>query len=69
MLRGGENVESSALVSKQVVVIYFATGRGPIGSMPGMLYMRKDSVIVGLREVFLPPIKHNLIEIHSRPLS
>ena len=42
------NVDSSALRDNNEVVIYFGTGRGPLGNSKGMLYLMKDSFIVGV---------------------
>ena len=36
------------LKENEEVVVYFATGRGPIGSSPGLLYLMKDSVVVSM---------------------
>ena len=62
----GNNVESIALVPNQIVVLYFGTGRGPIGSAPGMVYLRKDSIIVPMRMALFPPAANNQIEIMVR---
>ena len=62
----GHNAESVALVPNQIVVLYFATGRGPIGSSPGMVYLRKDSIIVPMRMALFPPATNNQIEIMVR---
>ena len=42
------NVASRALVNLQEVVVYFASGRGPRGSAPGLLYLMKDAMIVSI---------------------
>ena len=42
------NAESSALQNFQDVVVYFGTGRGPIGHSKGMLYLLKDAMIISL---------------------
>ena len=40
------NAESTALQNFQKVVMYYGTGRGPIGSSKGMLYLLKDAYII-----------------------
>ena len=40
------NASSSALQNFQEVVVYFGTGRGPIGNSKGMLYLLKDAMII-----------------------
>ena len=40
------NAESAALQNYQEVVIYYGTGRGPIGSSKGMFYLLKDAMII-----------------------
>ena len=42
------NVDSSALRDNNEVVVYFGTGRGPLGNSKGMLYLMKDAFIVGV---------------------
>lgn len=42
------NAQSTALQNMQDIVIYFATGRGPIGSSPGMLYLMKDALMISV---------------------
>ena len=42
------NAESAALEEKQEVVLYYGTGRGPIGSSRGMLYLMKSAMIISL---------------------
>jgi len=42
------NVDSSALRDNNEVVIYFGTGRAPLGNSKGMLYLMKDAFIVGV---------------------
>ena len=45
----GKNADSPALVQGYEVVLYNGTGRGPIGSQPGFLYLYLfDSVIIGV---------------------
>ena len=40
------NADSTALPNFQEVVVYYGTGRGPIGSSKGMLYLLRDALIV-----------------------
>ena len=58
------NSISQALVNQQEVVLYFGTGRGPIGAQPGMLYLMKEAAIftVGGKKL-LPPPKKELVVI------
>ena len=39
------NAESGALQNFQDVVVYYGTGRGPIGTSKGMLYLLKDAMV------------------------
>ena len=40
------NAYSSVLRNFQDVVLYYGTGRGPIGNLKGMLYLLKDAMII-----------------------
>ena len=40
------NAVSSAFRNFQDVVVYYGTGRGPIGNAKGMLYLMKDAFII-----------------------
>ena len=40
------NAESRALVNYQEVVLYYGTGRGPLGSSRGALYLMKDAMVI-----------------------
>ena len=40
------NAESAALQNFQEVVVYYGTGRAPIGNARGMLYLLKDAMII-----------------------
>ena len=42
------NAESKALINNHDVVLYYGTGRGPIGGVKGILYLLKDALIVPL---------------------
>ena len=58
------NSTSLALTNHQEAILYFGTGRGPIGSAAGMLYLMKDAMILpvgGLRLLASP--KRELLEI------
>ena len=59
------NSMSSALQNRQEVICYFGTGRGPIGSSPGMIYLMKDAMILPIGGSFrLPPAaKGEYIEV------
>ena len=37
---------SGALQNRRKIICYFGTGRGPIGSSPGMNYLMKDAMII-----------------------
>ena len=47
------NAESGALQNFADVVLYYGTGRGPIGTSKGMLYLYKDAFIVPVGRVSL----------------
>ena len=52
------NTETQALRNLQEVIVYFGTGRAPIGSAKGMLYLLKDAMIIPIgKPGFLPPKK------------
>ena len=42
------NADSTALRNDNEVVVYFGTGRGPLGNSKGMSYLMKDAFIVGV---------------------
>ena len=42
------NAESAAIQNFQEVVLYFGTGRKPIGTSKGMLYLLKDAMIISV---------------------
>ena len=60
------NATSASLVDKEEVVLYFASGRGPIGTSPGASYLFKDSLSVSVGRSILPPVKRTLIEISNK---
>ena len=64
----GRNATSQALVAASEVIIYVATGRGPIGSMSGMVHVRKDAVIIPVGTTESQPQKTTLIEIMQSPM-
>ena len=41
-----KNAQKHMITPGAEVVLYFATGRGPIGSSSGMLYLMKDSMLM-----------------------
>ena len=41
-----DNAESIALKNNEEVVLYFGSGRGPMGGVKGMLYLLKDALII-----------------------
>ena len=49
----GRNVNSTSLEEGNEVVCYAVTGRGGLGTNPGMVYLMKDSVIVKTGRQFL----------------
>ena len=59
-----QNTQSVALKERQEAVIYYATGRKPIGRDPGMVYLMKEAIIVpiGTPRIVSQP-KSNLLEI------
>ena len=58
------NAESKALVNNNEVVLYYGTGRGPIGGVKGMLYLMKDALIVPFgKTCWLPPAKTEQLTI------
>ena len=46
-----DNAENAMIKDNERIVVYFGTGRGPIGSSPGMLYLMKDSVVLSIGHV------------------
>ena len=59
----GHNAYSTALTDLQDVVVYYATGRSPIGSSPGRLYLMKDSVILSLGVCAAPAVVNTSVDI------
>lgn len=62
----GKNAGSVALAESIEVVLYFVTGRAPIGGLPGMLYLMKDAAIVPLQMKLLPPLPRTLLVISKK---
>jgi hypothetical protein len=60
------NAKSDALAEGNEVLLYFMTGRGPIGSSKGMLYAMKDASIVPLGHTFLAGLPTHEIEIKEK---
>ena len=48
-----QNAKSAGLQENYEVVVFFGTGRGPLGSSAGALHLMKDAVIVPLGRKFL----------------
>ena len=57
------NAHSRALEEDNEVILYFGTGRGPIGTSDGMLFALKEGCIVPLGKKFLAPVGRFAIEI------
>ena len=57
------NAGSTALVESNKIVIYWATGRGPIGGESGELYAYRDALIVCHGQKFLGAPKRMLCDI------
>ena len=45
-----QNAESNMIKEAQDVVLYWAIGRGPIGTSAGMVYLMRDSIILSVGE-------------------
>ena len=60
-----QNAYSAALDPGREIIIFFATGRGPIGSLQGMIYLYKDAVIVPIGSESSVPAKRAQIDIVS----
>ena len=48
-----QNAKSVALEVNNEVLVFFGTGRGPIGTSAGAIHLMKDAVIVPLGQKFL----------------
>ena len=59
----GRNAGASAIVAGNVVVMYFCTGRGSIGSSGGMLYLMKDALVVKIGQEMTPIAKRQEIQL------
>ena len=60
------NCHNDALVEEAEVIIYFACGRGPKGSIPGKLFLLEDTFILGIDQrnpLACTPVKCQEIEI------
>jgi len=62
----GKNAGSVALAESIEVVLYFVTGRGPIGGLPALLYLMKSAAIVPLQMKLLPPLPRTLLVISKK---
>ena len=65
-----QHCDHQMLADGQDIIIYYGTGRGPLGSMPGMLYMLNDAFILPNgtkpRAENMRPIKKQEISIRDR---
>ena len=59
----GMPARSLALVNGNEVVLYFCSGRGSLGTSPGMIYLMKDSLVVKLGSRTEVPHKRFQIEV------
>mgnify|MGYP003325390009 CR=1 FL=1 len=59
----GQNAQNVGLRDKQHVVLYYATGRPPASSNPGIVLVMKDAFIVPCGEVYSVPPLRNCIDI------
>ena len=60
-----QNAHSSFLQEKRDVILYYVTGRRPIGNVPGMLYLTKDSWILGLGYSAEPCSLEKAVDMHA----
>ena len=51
----GRHAANNNLRTGSEIILYFGTGRPPIGSAPGMIWMLNDGVILALRSQFEHP--------------
>ena len=63
----GKHASNPMLEACVEVVVYFATGRGPIGGTEGMLYVMKDAAIVPVTRHTVMPTKSINIPILNKP--
>ena len=57
------NVRNVAIKTKREIIVYYGTGRTPIGNAPGMLYITKDSMIIGVGQRTSPSVLVHQVEI------
>ena len=57
------NSHSRALEEDNEIILYFGTGRGPIGTSDGMLFVLGEGCMVPLSKKFLAPAGRVAIEI------
>ena len=57
------NALSEHLVDNVDAILFFATGRNPLGNSPGCVFVMKEGMLVGLRENLFPPKAVHCIEI------
>ena len=53
----GRNAGASAIVARNIVVLYFCTGRPSIGSSGSMLYLMNDAIVVKIGHETRPIVK------------
>ena len=58
-----QNAENEQLQNGMELLLYFCTGRGPIGSIRGTVNLLKDAVIIGLKQHDKAPEKKTPVEI------
>ena len=59
----GRHAEQEVMQNGMEVVIYFATGRGPIGGLEGMLYAMKDAMVIPIQRHLVMPAKSLHLQI------
>ena len=61
----GMPARSLALVNGNEVVLYFCSGRGSLGTPPGMVYLMKDSLVVLVGHRAASAIKRSEISVEG----
>ena len=59
----GHNAVSTRICADIEVVLYHVTGRGPLGNVPGMLYLFQDALIVAVSKKNPPYVKRMQVEV------
>ena len=62
----GRHAANRHLCTGSEIIIYFGTGRPPIGSSSGMIWVLKDGVIVYLRSHIIPPSKTMQLHVSAK---